>query len=675
MKNSLLHWSVLGLLMLVVSCGETQQPIKIERGGDKDPSDNKKVKLQAISLDEDEEEVELEVVEKPKEEARVVEPPEVLPDGVVKITLFPDARRTIGGETSFDRRKYITIHESPTATDLFDVDFDYLVNDLEISFGRDGGIRTGVMKQIPANQEKPDYPDLKILRDKAAIYRERWQDKPRAKPEITREVILCTHPESFFAKPDQNAAKFGPITNEGAAEFTAQFLKEYWGNQGRPRYLEVFNEPFVHAEDVGATIEEYCKQHVAVAKRIHALTPEVLVGGYAAAWAEVEANNFGHWEKFQKKFMDLAGEQMDFFSTHIYDGVNVTGEPRNRTGSNSYAIIDLIDQYSYILFGYAKPQIISEYGLIPEGNMDNLDYSAARSARMIRSANAQLMTFMDHPDRLLKTIPFFLGKALWTYDKEGAQAGKANPFLLWRRLADGQTYEKTDLVKFYEYWKGIHGDWLYHRTSDPDLRCHFLLDGKRRNIILSNLDTEQKTVWLKGLQDLNVLSVTLRSLRTDGEQPELTERTLDAIPEELEMEVGESVILMVETEQAGSPTTTYSELRYYATDYMKPIEAGVATEFTIKDVSPGAGDGFLRLSFGREHGTERKPEVTFNGVKLYVPEDWAGDGQEGRKTFFGMLEIYVPAVFIEQENTVQVTFPDTGGKVACAILQFNRIGE
>ena len=53
-------------------------------------------------------------------------------------------------------------------------------------------------------------------------------------------------------------------------------------------------------------------------------------------------------------FMDVAGANMDFFSFHIYDGVNVKGTPRNRTGGNPEAIIDLIDTYSHIQFGAAK---------------------------------------------------------------------------------------------------------------------------------------------------------------------------------------------------------------------------------------------------------------------------------------------------------------------------------
>ncbi|MGC6455251.1 MAG: beta-agarase [Coraliomargaritaceae bacterium] len=586
----------------------------------------------------------------------------------VELFLYPHLKRSIGGVSEFKREQFITIHEAP-----IEEDWSYWENELEIAYGRDGGKRSGVRSRTPEDPNRKGFPDLNALRRMGRQYRKAYAASDYYRPKFTRETILCTHPEYYFAKAEQNHAPFGPKTYEAAAEFTAHYLKEFWTDESRPRYLEVFNEPFVHAEEIGATVEGFCEQHIAVARRVKELNPDVLVGGYTAAWVEVDARNFEHWNNWQKKFMDLAGEEMDFFSYHIYDGINVKGESRNRTGSNSEAILDLIDQYSYLLFGYAKPLVISEYGFIPEGNMGTMPYSSKRSADMLRSIMGQLMTFMDHPDRLIKTVPFILDKGLWTYGLKNEHIpGEANPFLLQRKLADG-TFVKTDLIQFYKFWKGINGHWLYSRSDDPDLRCHFLSEKNTRHVILMNLEKTTREVRIRGLEELPADRVLLRSLRTDGMAPVIEESEYSQTPETLLLYPGQSLILSIESTRIDPPLATVEETRYHASDYLKPIIAHTPNYFAINHVNPGKGDAILRLSFGRDHRKNRKPEVFFNNQKLDVPDDWSGDNQNGRTNFFGMLEVPVPMEAIRESNQISVVFPDDGGKVSSTILQVNRV--
>ncbi|MBT3381300.1 MAG: beta-agarase [Lentisphaerae bacterium] len=592
---------------------------------------------------------------------------------LVNITLDPQTVRSIGGVTEFSRDQFITVHEGVGSNDMSAADHDLLLEGLDIRYGRNGGLRTWVRSQTKADPERPDFPDVAHIRGMGKAARAKRAALPQYAPSRARETILCAHPEQFYAKPGNESSPFGPTTMEGAAEFTGQFMKHFWGDHERPRYLEVFNEPFVHRKRAGATIEGYCRQHVAVARRVKELTPDVLVGGYTAAWVELESRNFAHWDGWQRTFMDLAGADMDFFSFHIYDGINVVGEARNRTGSNSEAIIDIIDQYSWLSYGVAKPLVISEYGLIPEGNMGNLAYSPKRSAAMIRSTNAQLLTFMDHPDRLIKTIPFFLGKALWTYGLKGeAKPGHANPFLLWRRLEDG-SFVQTDLFRFYEFWKGVEGHWRYSRSSDPDVRCHLLADGKRINLIMMNIDPDVRHVELNGLRNLKATSIVRRSMRTDGEVPTLEETDLVAIPGQIELAPGESVLFMIDVKRPIRTSQKVEETRCYATSYLKAIEADQPICFDFTDVPTGKGAAILRLSIGREKDRSLQPTIAFNGKPYPMPTNWAGDAQEGRKTFFGMIEVPIPMSEIRARNSLTLTFPDSGGKVACAILQVNEL--
>ncbi|MGJ8639588.1 MAG: beta-agarase [Opitutaceae bacterium] len=587
----------------------------------------------------------------------------------VTITVDPATERSIGGVTKFDRKQFITIHEAFGSTDMNDEDVRYLEDDLEVEYGRDGGMITwlaGLTKADPENSEMPSIADLKVHFDKFI----NDSSELRLNPENVRETILCTHPEFMHALPDNQFTEWGPRNYEAAAEFWAQYLK-MWDDESRPRYIEVLNEPFVHAKKIGTTAEAMTEQHNVVAKRIKELNPDVMVGGYTAAWIEIEARNFEHWNNWQKMFMDNAGENMDFFSYHIYDGVNVTGEARNRTGSNSEAIIDMIDQYSFLLFGKAKPHVISEFGLIPEGNMDGLDYSPARSGAMIRSTNAQLLTFMDHPDRMLKVVPFFLGKALWTYGMTGTEEpGKANPFLLWRRLADGKTFVKTDLVKYYEFWKGIQGEWRYAQSSDPDVLVHLLADGDHLNLIAMNIEETARSVDLRGLSEIVSKQTTLRSMTTDGDVPQVGETVLEAIPSTMNLAPGESVLLKIDLADAIVPTQTVAESRVYATSYLKDIEANQPISFKFENTPTGKGVATLRISAGRENTKQVRPSsVTLNGKSLAIPSDWTGDDQKGRSMFFGALEVPIPLSLLKSENSVEVTYPDSGGKIGCVVLQ------
>ncbi len=73
----------------------------------------------------------------------------------------------------------------------------------------------------------------------------------------------------------------------------ANVLTKYYGSGGstgqpRPIFMEVMNEPFVHAAEIPASKEDISELHNAVAKRVHELAPDVMVGGYTSAWPEFE---------------------------------------------------------------------------------------------------------------------------------------------------------------------------------------------------------------------------------------------------------------------------------------------------------------------------------------------------------------------------------------------------
>ncbi|ADE53396.1 beta-agarase [Coraliomargarita akajimensis] len=593
----------------------------------------------------------------------------------VEVQLSPEVLRNIGGVTRFDRDQFITVHESYGSKDMTDDELTFMETVLDARYGRDGGFLSWQASETPADPNNPDMPDVEAIKRNAKAYQKTLAGRQRELSAKMRDVVICTHPELMHATEQNQFVEWGPRTYEGVAEFTAQFMKHFFSDSERPMYLEVFNEPFVKIKKIdGASVQTMSEQHNVVAKRVKELCPDVLVGGYAAAWIELEHDNFGHWDRWQKEFMDIAGENMDFFSYHLYDGVNVEGNPRDRTGSNSEAIMDMIDTYSHLQFGVAKPLMITEYGKIPEGNMGMMDYSAERSAGMLYSINGQHMTFMDHPDRFLKTIPFILGKAMWTYELKGAgEPGQANPFLIWRKNAKGE-FVTTDLTLFYEFWKGVEGEWRVATSSNPDVRVQFLVEHKKLHVIFANLAHEVQAIELSGLEAVRAATIKLRELSTHTDHPMVGERSMDKIPTQLTLQPGMGAMLIIDMELPARAKTQVQEYRCYATDYLKAIQAEEAIHFRFNDVPTGKGSAVLRVSPGRELGKAVLPtSITFNGRELDIPSNWAGDDQAGRSAFFGMIEFVVPMELVTSSNEVEIIYPDSGGKIACAVLQVNRI--
>ncbi len=132
-------------------------------------------------------------------------------------------------------------------------------------------------------------------------------------------------------------------------------------------------------------------------------------------------------------------------------------------------------------------------------------------------------------------------------------------------------------------------------------------------------------------------------------------------------------MLFIDLERSITPIATIKEHRVYATDYLKDIEANKPISFKLSNTPIGEGTAVLRMSPGRELGKAVLPtSVMLNGQPLTIPTNWAGDDQAGRSNFFGMIELSVPMQHLTKTNEVVITYPDTGGKIACVVLQVNR---
>lgn len=581
-------------------------------------------------------------------------------------------QKFIGTVSDLDRSKYFNMHHSYTSWELNDNGYDtHIYEELGVGLGRQFA---GPGSADPLSNGTYASAAEGTSRGKAKL--DGWDDNPTFYDRRTDEMIITDHNEKIY------------VTNcnfDRAAAFAVNYFKEAFKGC-IPKYYEVMNEPFVHAGDFQGDIQTVKTQMSqlwkTMAVAVHNDIPGMKIGGYASAWPEMEKNDFDHWNDNQKLFMDIAGADMDFISTHLYDGQNVTGDPQNRSGSNAEAILDLIEAYSYQKWGTVKPHMISEYGKTvrswtkdEDGNKDPKPYSEARDGEILKSVSAFCMQFIDKPDRMLKTIPFIEAKANWFYSSQNPNQ-YPYPWVTLRKKSDG-SYAWTHLKKFYELWKSVEGKRVQASADDPDIITHAFVDGKKAYIAMHNLEFGNKTVNLNFLNNsgATITDVTLRRLyRNTNGVPQL-DNISQELPDNLVLKAEETVVMICNLENPITFENTLEESTYYSDNVLHAITANTNISYSFTGVQTGLGFASLRMGIGRDHTKSKKPAVKVNGTTVNVPSDWAGYDQANRNQFFGVIEIPVPMNIIEASNTVTLTFPDNGGKVASLILNVEKLEQ
>jgi hypothetical protein len=292
----------------------------------------------------------------------------------------------------------------------------------------------------------------------------------------------------------------------------------------------------------------------------------------------------------------------------------------------------------------------------------------------IRSQNDMIFGLLDREDRLEISIPFTTDNAKW-------HITKANNYLpykavLWRPENMGVPKNQitgwvfTNRIQFYELWKAVKGERVFVSTSNPDIQVQAFLDEKKFYVALNNLDDAAQQVALdissikSNVSDLFVKSLTVYS----DDFPRYYEQTIGTIPDIFSIDPAETIVLEFNLKNSIKFNNKIKSSRYYTNNYLLPIEAQKELLFEFNDVELGVGFAKLSMSIGRGHDLSKTPEVFVNDNKVEVPLNWKGYDQANRKKFFGAIEIPVPIELIKQNNSVRVTFPDTGGHLSSLIL-------
>lgn len=570
----------------------------------------------------------------------------------VNVEINRTVKKYIGDVSTLDRSKYFNIHSNS-----IDLEHSTLYSNHTVGRGRGfwgpfsfARNKTGEVGVYPEFKDGTD--DLKSV----------------------ARFISTEHPYNTFLE-DMDVEK--------AAEWTAEYFKDFVDESGRPEFFEPMNEPFVHAHEFysgGWNSAKNTEMKMQMSELFAAIgkkfdeTPalaDIKVIGYSAAWPSMELDDFEHWEDNMKMFMDIAGEYMDAFATHLYDGINVEGQDNIRSGSNTEAILDLIETYSMLKWGEVKPHAISEYGGIEKGYGD--DYSDLASIQSIRSINHMLFSLLDREDRMEISIPFITGKALWHIN----EANNYQPYqaVLWKPFNIGQPnpfgWEYTPRIHFYDLWQNVKGERVHIKSNNPDIQTQAFIDNNTLHVALSNLHDLEKEVSLKlwagteGLQEVNIRSLKIFPL----ELPIYEEITQQEVLEKITLIPGETAVISF---TFNDDIITSEEIRlknYYSPNYIQSITANNTLTYNFDGVETSSG-GFatIRMSIARKHDRSKSPIVTLNGNAVFVPGNWKGYDQASRDDFFGMIEIPIPIALINTQNEISITFPDSGGQISSVVL-------
>ncbi len=478
----------------------------------------------------------------------------------------------------------------------------------------------------------------------------------------------------------------GEMDTKAAGEFAAKYysnVKDY----NYPSIFEPVNEAFVHAKDKKfrptstADMKVVISNYYRDAARAIRNTPylgNMKVIGDGAAYPSYEIANFKQFRDNTQVFLDIAGRDMDAISVHLYDGVNIEGQATKRSGSNSEAILDLLECYTAVNFGKVKPLAITEFGGIIKipGTGDGNLYHENYSPLVVLSMNHIFHNLMEREDNMLFSVPFIGDKATWYLNAKNNTAKNSYTSVLFTP-DDPKKYPKcgwviNDKVYLFELWKDVKGDRIDIECNNPDIQAMAFKDGKKIYIALDNLHDKSVTTSLKSLAgNAAFKSVEMRSLRGIwGKGLQYETKTID-ITKPIELASDECAMVVIELSKSKKYSNSITRTKYYSPDHLKSIKGGEKMEFKFTDKLPkGDGRVSVRMSIGRPIALSKNPKVWVNGTAVEMPSNWKGYDQADRKDFFGMIKIpFDMSLLKESGNVVTLQFSESGGSVSSMILE------
>jgi hypothetical protein len=467
----------------------------------------------------------------------------------------------------------------------------------------------------------------------------------------------------------------------GSHNATAQFFGLFYGQcmmpTALPRYLvEVANECNVKADRCNTTFEEMIQLHIAVADQLHAVDKgekQAVVSGPTAAWPEFQLGNFSVWADGMGAFIQQAGPHMDGISVHIYNTFLAANNtlPSPRSGSNADAILDLQEAASAVARpGLGPlPVLASEFGA---GFSDKpVVYSPMHDWLVMREVNALTMQYMSRPARVLKAVPFIVGKATWDNDTK-ADPTLSYPWVLWRWNKTISDWQPSHLHKHYQLWTGVQGDSRLAQSSNASVLAHAWEDAANNQwfVALHNLGASADSVSLEWAPASGLPA----SLNVTGTVLQLDEATMSpalialppttVLPPTITLPQRATVILRIQAASSSSAVSKHVAggfsqngalqlITFHAAELLRSLAVPRPLTFPAAGCPAGTTGtgGQLRLVLGGDStafmAAEQAWAVSVNGVSLAVDYSTGLGGQlhvsQKDGSFFASLAVAMPA--------------------------------
>ena len=610
-----------------------------------------------------------------------------------KICIKTNTKHSIGEFSNFDRQKYINIHANLTEGDWNGEGekLEYIIEDLDVHLGRDNGSMGWYMNQSTLDKNtglvSQSYMNSQSYYVKNTVYGTQHADKH--KYENNFDLLIGGQELPFWpgntTKPYTGVDGWKVESAKVSGDYMGRYLKQFFRNEGeaptkgqpRPRFMEVINEPLYGLVDNGKHTElEVFQYHNTIAKEIRKHVPEMMIGGFTEAFPYYDDDNFGNWNKRMKLFIDTCGSHMDFISIHIYDfnkhhfnnGTTFNG-PVNYKGSRLEAVMDIIEQYSYLTLGKVLPLMISEYGG-RDHSIEWKTWSAQRDWNFMKSFSPLQLQFMQRPNVILKAIPFIMNKSEWGFTTV------PYPWRLMRKANEPASYTGdyvfTELIKYYELWSDVNGTRIKTNSNNPNILTDTYVDGNKMYIIASNLNSNSESLdfEIDNISGNPITSASVKHLHLRGSNPILSDAAYNT-NQIFMLEPEATAIFTINFEKNINFKSESKETKHYADSYLKNITGGEENIFNINNIAENSADeAYLRVAFSRNHNLSKIPIISINGTTLTLPTDYSGDAQSLREQYLIMYEIPVPAYLIQENNRISVKFNDgNGGHISTVTMR------
>ncbi|WP_086932628.1 Ig-like domain-containing protein [Agarilytica rhodophyticola] len=560
-----------------------------------------------------------------------------------------------------------------------------------------------------------------------------------------------------------------PRTFEQAGEWYAKYLEEFHlRNEGdpqtipMPKYWEVVNEPDMQMNTTGpeghlSTWEELFRYHNVVAdvirEKLGDKAPKIggmtwglhdfHLGDSTAFGAPRLANDtllnafYGNdagsvalknvirdgifaesetmgmttstpwyqWDVIWKRFLDVAGANMDFYSIHIYDWPKwQTDGARIRSGLHSEGMIDMLEWYDGKILGQRKEVIVSEYGAVSGKYLTQgteLDRSRMRWEKL-KPFSQMLMQFLERPDYIVSSLPFIVVKGQW------GDEGKEAPYAQSLLDRDYSTCDETatayinctwnfnPAIKWYELWQDVEGTRIDTYSTDRDVQVDAYVNSDNGEhhmyVIVNSLHTESTNVDLSfaGVNNNSIKSIRMRHLYLDEQidvdnnpnngmgKPVLADAYLNSLPENVTVGGDATIILDIEYADAVSLPFESKETKYHAEPLTNQEPYRVSTPAVLMTQingvhKPAQGEAQLRITgaffLNNQFYTDSSDSRVFlkvNGNDVEFDADWRGEDQVYNK-LMGTMEIPVPIEYLSDSSNNTIEFATLAAGEAAAI--------